>query len=294
MNEINASALMYCRTYYCDYDAGFLLKPEDFSEQDGIWAKKYILSATSYCDELDGIRWVVFGNEKYLVFGIVGVLNWLCETILPDQTDIKHYTQDEYDRNIKCFIGFVCSMPEKEKGYFPSVKEEDFLKIFIEHVANDSVWKSVNLTHLRAGYQYKLEMAYNPEDAKLERREMISEPNGDRKIFENVLANISLENVEMSLCTNLYNAKMLQDDCFSYVTASESAIRRFKKKTSEIALAVSTDCQKQAGQQKEFVEQNLLAVSDNQEENTTDIRKKMIACSIFLMIIFIFLLKGCV
>lgn len=293
MSEIKASALIYCRTYYCDYDTGFLLRPEDFSDSDVAWVKTYILSATSYCDELKGIRQVVFGNEKYLVFGIVGVLNWLFENVIPENKEIKQYALDEHGRNIKCFIGYVCHMPEKRCGEIPLVRTDDFVKIFTEHIARETVWKNKSLLRLRIGYEYELRTDNSSEMVELGKREYVSSDIGDRKLFETVLSEVSLVNVGVSLCTNLYNVKMLQDKHYSYVTAQESTIERYKKKVSDASAF-------KGGQDitgEDYSAQNDFRREKDCEwkstDKTTDTKMVVQLAIVVIIVLLIFLIKGC-
>ncbi len=234
MSEIKASALIYCRTYCCDYDTGFLLKPDDFSDVDVNWAKEYILSATSYCDNFNGIRQVIFGNQKYLIFGIVGVLDNLFEKYEPDKQELKQYATDKNGRNIKCFIGYVCHMQDKEIGQKPVVDVRSLINIFEEHIAKDEVWKNNSRLRLTAAYEYSLEVEKLTSHQMLGEREHVTGAGEDQSLFEAILEQISgADYRKLSLCTNLYNVKMMQDERFSYVSAEASTIERYKKKLSE-------------------------------------------------------------
>lgn len=286
MSEIKASALVYCRTYYCDYDSGFLLRPEDFYDNDVAWAKSYIMSATSYCDGLTGIRRVVFGNEKFLVFGIVGILDELLEKVMLDNNEIKQYAFDEHGRNVKCFIGYVCHMPDKDSGGKPLIKTEDFGKIFCEHIAKEDVWKSRSLQRIQIGYEYALEMEHCPHTVDDRKREYISGDKEDREIFDAVLARISSANPKVSLCTNLYNVKMLQDQRYTKVTAKKSVIERYKKSAvSEINSnqSISEECIK-----KKNLEDEKDAAGQNINESM-NINKVIFIVSLIIVVVLLIL-----
>lgn len=226
-DKIWASALVYCRTYYRDYDAGFLLRPDDFTDETVRWARPYISSAVSYCDEMKGIRRVVFGDEKHLIFGVAGILR-----DLPGEVPAP-FTTDEYGRNIKCFLGFVCLMEEKRCGYFPLVEDFDYKKIFSDYIANDEVWKNRMPQHIPLGYDiYSFSMTqFNGNTDFQEKKVSVSRQEDDESLFKQALSQISPSDWQgISLCTNMYNLKMMQEAPYAYMTAGENIVKKYGEK----------------------------------------------------------------
>lgn len=232
MNEMHAYGLIYGRTFYRDYESKFLLKPSCFSEEDVNWARGYILSAVSYCDELEGIRRVVFGNETYLVVGIVGILSNLFRMYMLGN-EKNQYVLDGNGRNIKCFLGFVCDMKNKEPGKILQMEGVDYLNLYLNHIANDAVWFCKEPLDLRDqdGCDLKWVKADNHDYYRQVDKISVSNEDWDKKIFEYVMANISERN-RISLCTNMYNKKMIDDGRFIYVTAGSYAVNQCQKEKS--------------------------------------------------------------
>lgn len=229
-NTIDASSLIYGRTCHRDYDSNFLVKPNDFSAEDTAWARKYVLEASSYCDELKGFRHVIFSNEKFLVFGVTGILNSLLTHSLPEKeiTQYQQYTFDENGRNIKCFLGFVCHMEKKSKGDLYRASERDFLEPFLNHVAKEDVWYSYETVAQGCEYHYSLECSkFQPNEPLPTEHVIISQKEDDTRLFEQILAN-SCRTANKSLCSNIYNLKMAKSDVFNYVTAGEVVQKKYQ------------------------------------------------------------------
>lgn len=229
---IYASALIYGRMYYRDYDASFLLRPDDFSLEDILWARRYVLEAVAYCDELEGIRYVVFGNEKYLVFGIAGILSDLLSKNLPvgEFEQFQPYAFDESGRNIKSFLGFVCHMKEKEKGVFFKLEGSDFIEFYKKNIAKEDAWYSREWEGHTSQYEYKLEQGSLQGMGKPVECVILSEEKGDQELFRQMLAESAYDQDCISLCTNVYNRQMAEKGIFSYVTAKKDVVERCKRK----------------------------------------------------------------
>lgn len=234
--EVYASALIYGRTYYRDYGSGFLLSPNDFSEEDIGWAYKYVSEAVSYCDELKGIRHVVFGNEKHLVFGIVGILNDFFTENLPDSElrQCQKYTFDGSGRNIKCFLGLVCHMEDKKKGMVFPTSGIDFIRPFLENLTKEETWYSREVLKCRCGYKYPLQMNAISDTWNLKEHMILSGKERDGEIFSQVLAENEY-GCYISLCTNVYNLKMAEKEIFTYVTAEKNVLERYQKKMQQLS-----------------------------------------------------------
>lgn len=229
--EIYTSALVYGSTYSRDYDPNFLLKPKDFNMEDIKWARKFVLESVSYCDELEGIRHIIFGNEKYLVFGIAGILNDLLERNLSfeEKKSYQEYAFDGNGRNIKCFLGLVCHMEEKREGDSFQMDERKFIIPFIQEVARKDVWYSMEKIDRRSDYKYPLIIAGGRKDDSLKDHVIVSEKGKDEELFYQVLRMNAYGREPVSLCTNVYNLKMVEKKSFTYVSAGANTVRLYQK-----------------------------------------------------------------
>lgn len=233
--KIYASALIYGRTYGRDYDSNFLLKPEDFSMEDIQWARKYVLESVSCCEDMEGIRRVVFGNEKYLVFGISGIINTILERNLfsEEKNLYQEYAFDRNGRNIKCFLGLVCHMGEKRRGDSIQLTEKEFLTPYLEKVAKKELWYSGDRQNQRAEYAYPFILYDGQNGEKPQEDVMVSEEAADEELFFQVLSMNWAGRKTASLCTNMYNLKMVEKKLFDYATAGANTVKQYQKKTAQ-------------------------------------------------------------
>lgn len=233
--EIFASALVYGSTYSRDYDPNFLLKPRDFNTEDIIWARNFVLESVSYCDELEGIRRVIFGNEKYLVFGISGILTNLLERSLSDEESRQYqeYAFDRNKRNIKCFLGLVCHIEEKSEGEFFQLAEKEFLVPYLKEVARKEIWYSGEKKDQRSEYEYSLMPVRWQGENNLKDCIFVSTEKQDEELFYRVLSMNAYGRKSVSLCTNQYNLRMVERKLFTYVTAGANTVRQYQKRLDQ-------------------------------------------------------------
>ena len=71
---MKVAPIIHTRTFSCDFNSEFLVRPECFMDSDIKWARKNVLGATGEIDGLQGVRWLIADNGKYRMAGVVGFL----------------------------------------------------------------------------------------------------------------------------------------------------------------------------------------------------------------------------
>jgi len=107
---LRVAPLIHTRTYNCDFNSEFLIRPDVFMDIDIKWARKIVLGATAAIDGLQGVRWVIADNGKYRIAGIVGVLKTICSKCKLSeelQQKSKELFCDDKGRLVYAFIGVV-------------------------------------------------------------------------------------------------------------------------------------------------------------------------------------------
>lgn len=105
---IKIAPLIYARTYQCDFNTDFLVRPDDFLDSDVQWARERVLSATAEIDWLNGFRWVIAKNENKLIAGIVCFIKDLVKSAQLTDEELEKaqsYFTDDKGRRIYTFIG---------------------------------------------------------------------------------------------------------------------------------------------------------------------------------------------
>lgn len=225
------SALIHCRTFSFDFNPEFLVRPSDFTLDEINWAREHILPTTAYCDELEGKRLVLFNNYRYCVFGIVSLLDDALRMFGFNEETVEKYSFDENRRKIKCFIGFVFHVNDKELGYIPMINDVDYNKLLEKYVANERVFFSESQMCTQVDYSIERETKQLPNKEKPNEHYVLSGKN-DEEMFTRLMANISSANT-VNFCSNVYNIKMLEAGKFDYCTASSNTIQRYNIKRSE-------------------------------------------------------------
>lgn len=123
--------IILTRTYDCDYFWGFHVKPSFLDQSE---AKSFIMAATTQIDNLNGMRQVVFSNDKYSVIGIVAyTVDIIAASSLSSdkKQELEQYTADIRGRKIYGFWGFVC---ERTQISLCLPSYDDYTDIFCRYV----------------------------------------------------------------------------------------------------------------------------------------------------------------
>lgn len=84
---MKAAPIIHTRTFSCDFNSEFLVRPAFFMDSDIKWARKNVSGATGEIDGLQGVRWLIADNGKYRMAGVVGFLKSICSKCQLSEAD---------------------------------------------------------------------------------------------------------------------------------------------------------------------------------------------------------------
>lgn len=229
---MEVSILVHCRTHHYDFNPEFLAKPNDFTSSDIKWAREHILPATSYGDELNGIRRVVFNNSKFGVFGIVGLLDEIMEKYGLSDKEIQRYSYDENGRKIKCFIGYVFDTKTKQFGTIPEITDHNIKDLLQKYIAKDDIFFAKSQPQILVE-QFSCVPAVSIGMSDTVANYSISSEKGDFDLQKQMLARVSYTGEPINLCTNVYNIKMVAEGKLNYFTSDQNTIQRYMQKLTD-------------------------------------------------------------
>ena len=76
---MRVAPIIHTRTYSCDFNSEFMVRPDCFLDSDIKWARRNVLGATGAIDSIQGERWIIIDNGKYRIAGVVGFLKNICQ-----------------------------------------------------------------------------------------------------------------------------------------------------------------------------------------------------------------------
>ncbi len=131
MQTIDAFPIAFGRTAFADFRPQFFARPKTWDNADVSWALGYIHSATvaseamrQQCGDVNSggsetSRWILFGNENHVVFGIVCMADILSPTMTHELR--RGGTGESKGRRLFAFIGFVTEqrLSPLESSVFP-------------------------------------------------------------------------------------------------------------------------------------------------------------------------------
>lgn len=137
MSPSKWAAIVYGRTYEVDFR--FITVPEDFTEQDKIWAERYILGSTRSPEKLIGNpRWSLFKDEAHCVVGVTCRVKELMQNTSNESIDNR--TKDDQERPLYIFVGYVAQLIQGVSIQIPSMNLDLFRRIYQEYVAPSNIW----------------------------------------------------------------------------------------------------------------------------------------------------------
>ncbi len=132
--------IIHTRTFSCDFNSEFLVKPECFMDFDIKWARKNVLGATVEIDGLQGFRWLIADNGKYRMAGVVGFLKNICSKCqLSAEETLKseEIFCDDKGRLVYAFIGIV--IDKQRNDNYGAISLEYLWKIYLNKIY--PIWK---------------------------------------------------------------------------------------------------------------------------------------------------------
>ena len=272
--KMELSALIHCRTYQFDFNPEFLAKPIDFSSDDVRWAREYILTATSYCDELEGQRNIVFNNSKFVVFGIVCLLDVALKKHHFSEEEIKRFSFDENGRKIKCFFGFVLHIKNKKYGDIPDLSDDDYADLLRTYIANEEIFFDKKQPEIKINYFKNVDITRRSMQNCMPQYD-ISSRDRDDEYYQFALSNVSPQHEMINLCTNVYNIKMLLDGNYTLFTTNHNTIQRYQQKLRD----------DEEREKTKIVEESI----ENENVKKKDVLKVVFAVGVLILAVLIIL-----
>lgn len=225
--------IIHTRTYSCDFNSQFIVKPENFKGDDIKWARKAVLNATSDIDILKGERRLVIDNGTYRIAGIVSFLrdiNKNCSNDLSekDKKELKDLFYDDKGRLIYAFIGVVMNSTKGIKNIH--ITDNDLWEYFWNYIR--PIWKKTSQQTVSSKYEeYKCDntskTVKKPEVYKFKKTEVYENtPENDQGLFNYYLSTEKENN--FSFCSNITNINIVKECKFSSLTTSFNIIARLK------------------------------------------------------------------
>lgn len=230
---IKIAPLIYARTYQCDFNTDFLVRPDDFLSSDVQWARERVLSATAEIDWLNGFRWVIAKNENRLIAGIVCFIKDLVKSAQLTDEELEKaqaYFTDDKGRHIYAFIG-LSIIPDSKEVLQTNFSYEYFWNTFKNFV--EPVWKAKSIDTILEKYTEYLpttiENIIQPNISPIEINNVkYYEQNSriDKLLFDYYLQ--KAVNINVNFCSNIEDINALKRQKFSIVTTKQNNIERLR------------------------------------------------------------------
>lgn len=282
---MRVAPIIHTRTYSCDFNSEFIVRPDTFMDSDIKWARKNVLNATTAIDAMHGERWLIVDNGKYRIAGIVGFLKNICEkcNLADDELDkSQSLFCDDKGRLVYAFIGVV--IDKKNTSEIGKITYDYLWRKYLELIF--PVWKRT--------YQEVILKNFEDEDfAKIDNQSIDEAVKiGEKKLyevnsvldltrFEYYLKNITFSN--FSFCSNLIDFKAVKESDFTFLTTSQNIIARMNRVVS------SNEKDDTSFSKEEKQLQSISEVSDSNEKKNFPV--SMLYLLILVIIILILLLQ---
>ena len=235
--------IIHTRTFNCDFNSEFLVRPDRFMNSDIKWARKNVLAATCEIDGLQGVRWLVADNEKYRMAGIVGFLKTICSKCQLSNEDKKKSEElfcDNQRRSVYAFIGIVID----------KINNNDYGELTYEYLWNvylnkiypiwNSTYQEVVLEPFTDIQMGKSNKSISVESVVIGSMELLeSNPVEDYNLFINYLR--SNKKSHFSFCSNIMDFNVIKQSDFSIVTTSQNVITRMKRDNAVASSSVPAE-----------------------------------------------------
>lgn len=226
---MRVAPLIHTRTYSCDFNFEFMVRPDCFLDSDIKWARKYILNATGAIDSLQGERWVIIDNGKYKLAGVVGFLKNICEKCNMSENEYAKSETMFYDDKGRLVYAFIGIVIDRDTGC-GKITYDYLWRKYLEFIF--PIWKRTYQEVITRDFS---EEEFEPcdtsfiENAEVVGNQKLYESNAslDYKRFEYYLGNITSDG--FSYCSNICDYNLIKQGCFSVVCTSGNIITRMKR-----------------------------------------------------------------
>ena len=228
---VRIAPIIHTRTYSCDFNSEFMVRPDTFMDSDIKWARKNVLNATGAIDGMHGERWLVIDNGKYRIAGLVGFLKNICEKCnLSNEELEKSQTLfcDDKGRLVYAFIGVVI---DKANSFeIGEITYEYLWRKFLELIF--PIWKRTYQEVILKSFEEERFEKCNSSSIDVAENfgtQKLYEVNAtlDMKRFQYYLGNVAMSN--FSFCSNLTEYKLVEKCDFTAISTSRNIIVRMNR-----------------------------------------------------------------
>lgn len=224
--------VIHTRTFSCDFNSEFMVRPNDFSDCTVKWARKQVLIATSSIDNLNGERWLIADNGEFRIAGIVSFIKNLslkCSLSDDEKKVAEEFFYDDKGRSVYAFIGIVIKEGEAINNL--SLSYDYFWKLYLKHIK--PIWKRSFIETVMCDYE-NYNSTVSVDKSVLSAKQKIGQtaffetsPVNDRQIFENLL-NQDIQK-KFLFCSNITDINVIRKNKFSVITTSGNVITRVQR-----------------------------------------------------------------
>lgn len=259
--------IIHTRTFFCDFNSEFLVRPNCFMDSDIKWARKYVLGATASIDTLQGVRWLISDNGKYRMAGVVGFLKSICSKCqLSEDERLKSEELfcDDKGRLIYAFIGVV--IDKNNNDNYENLSLNFLWKLYLDEIY--PIWKrtyqEIKLEDFRTvDAKEKLDTVANElVESDLVDLKNIYEANPvtDYQLFVHFFAD--RDKSEFSFCSNIIDFNIVKQSVYSIITTSKNIIDR-----------IGRDKENKSNSNKNEIPYQIPFSSENVEQSQTPKKK---------------------
>ena len=223
--------IIHTRTFSCDFNSEFLVRPDCFMDSDIKWARKNVLGATGEIDGLQGVRWLISDNGKYRMAGVVGFLKSICSKCQLSEDDKLKSEElfcDNKGRLVYAFIGIV--IDKQYNDNYGNISLDYLWKMYLNEIY--PIWKRT--------YQEVILEGFTDIDVKPVTNTVTVEPVivGSKSLYEaNAVTDYELfsyflcngNKTKFSFCSNILDFNIVKQNDFSIITTSQNTITRITR-----------------------------------------------------------------
>lgn len=223
--------IIHTRTFKCDFNSEFLVRPDKFMDSDIKWARRNVLDATGSIDGLQGVRWLIADNGKYRMAGVVGFLKYICSKCILSKEDERKSEElflDDKGRLVYAFIGIV--IDKLNDTDYKKITYEYLWKLYLKQIY--PIW---NRTYQEVITEKFLDVEFEnvsdgfKMDSVAVGAQELFEANQitDYDLFSDLLCDKRRSN--FSFCSNMQDYNLVKQSGFSLITTSQNNITRLKR-----------------------------------------------------------------
>lgn len=240
---MKVAPIIHTRTFSCDFNSEFLVRPECFMDSDIKWVRKNVLGATGEIDGLQGVRWLITDNGKYRVAGVVGFLKNICSKCqLSEEDKLKSEEMfcDDKGRLVYAFIGIVINKQQNDD--YGTLSIDCLWKLYFKEIY--PIWMRT--------YQEVILKGFTDINSKLVANTVTDEPTvvGSNNLYEanavtdyahfsDLMCNRNKSN--FSFCSNILDFNMVKQNEFNVITTSQNIITRISRENIAKSSTISNE-----------------------------------------------------